>query len=125
MPLTEYDDRIDLELNQLLYKRKITPLFLSFELCAILYPKEIVEKLLRIPYAAYQFNYKALQNPEICRMIFSLLSKSTVLLGTSLNRPEKIEFYEFSHYIDCGNRLLHKRFFEILPKRNLTCWREW
>lgn len=125
MPLTEYDDWIDLELNHLLYKKKITPLFLSFELCMVLYPKEIIEKLLRIPMAAYQFNYKALQSPETCRAIFKLLSKSTVLLGSAINTPEKIPFYEHAYYLESANRNLLRRFKNLLLERNLDYWSEW
>ncbi|MBQ8310008.1 MAG: hypothetical protein IJX80_03230 [Clostridia bacterium] len=125
LPLTEYGDWIDQELNSLLYKKKLTPLFLSFELCMLLYPKEIIEKLLRIPFAAYQFNYKALPTPEICRAIFKLLSKSTVLLGTSLNMREKINFYELPYYLQRSEKLLLKRFHLLLLERNQAYWQEW
>jgi len=125
MPLTEYDDWIDLELNHLLYKKKITPLFLSFELCMVLYPEDIVQKLLRIPYAAYQFNYKSLQDPKNCQTIFKLLSKSPVLLGTAINTPEKINRYELPYYLEKGNQFLHKRFFDLLLEQNRAYWSEW
>ena len=63
MPISSYEDWMDAELNRLLYKRKIKLLLLSCELFPILYPAEIVEKLLRMQDAIFQFHYQALTDP--------------------------------------------------------------
>ena len=100
LPMESYADWIDLELNRLLYKNRISPLFLSFELYPILYPEEALQRLLRIPNAAYQFNYRAFTVPSQARMISSLLQRgATVLLGTGCTSAQKVFCYEFEHYL--------------------------
>ncbi len=103
MPLTSYADWIDAELNRLLYKRHMSPLFLSFELCMILYPSDVIEKLMRIRNAAFQFGYKALCDPSVCRVIATLLRRGApVLLGTSLSTPEKVNALDLDDCLACA-----------------------
>ncbi len=101
LPMCEYSDWIDLELNRLLYTAKHKLLFLSFEIACILYPREIIEKLLRVPGAIYQFNYSSLANPKTCEIINNLIGKrAIVLFGTSLNVIGKIYHYELDYFLD-------------------------
>ena len=69
LPIGEYADWIDLELNHLLYKTQVGLLLTSCELYPIFYPKEALERLFRIENAIYQFNYRALAEPSLCRLI--------------------------------------------------------
>lgn len=103
LPLTSYADWIDTELNRLLYKRHMSPLFLSFELCMILYPSDVIEKLMRIGNAAFQFGYKSLCDPSVCRVISTLLHRGApVLLGTSASSPEKVNALDLDYCLSCA-----------------------
>ena len=85
LPICEYQDWIDVELNQLLYKRKLPLLLMSCELFPVLYPMDIAEKLFRIQNAAYQFGYKSLHDPKIRRLIYNLLKQNkTILFGSGV-----------------------------------------
>ena len=100
LPLGDYADWIDLELNRLLYQSKFRLLFSSFELPCILYTDEILTKLTRISNAIYQFNYRALENPRILRWILHLLHQNAkVIFGTSLDCLDKAYFYDFDYYL--------------------------
>ena len=107
LPLISYADWIDTELNRLLYKRHLSPLFLSFELCTVLYPPDVIEKLTRIGNAAFQFGYKSLCDPAVCKIISTLLRRGNpVLLGTSANTPEKVNAFDLAYYRECAFRHL-------------------
>lgn len=119
-PLIPYADWMDEEINHLLYKAKVDLLFTSFELCTVLYPEEIVQRLLRIRYAAYQWNYRALADPKLCAMIAQLLMQGkTVLLGTSLDGIEKAYRYEMDHYLSCAKRNLPSVLYQELIAQNV------
>ena len=99
MPIGAYADWMDTELNRLLYKRHLSPLFLSFERCILLYSPEIVKKLLRVPHAAFQFGFHTLADPKITRVMSALLEKrTTVLLGSGLGAPQKLSTFDFDYY---------------------------
>lgn len=103
LPLSSCEDWIDLEINRLLYQNGFRLLFMNFELYLILYPDQVIEKLLRIPSAAYQFNYKSLCQGHVCKVIKELLQKKVpVLLGTALNQTDKIYFYEQKTYLEAA-----------------------
>lgn len=103
LPLCCYRDEIDLELNRLLYKAKYRLLFASFELALILYPEDVIERLIRIRGAIYQFSYQSLGDPLARQTIRKLLqTKATVLLGSSVTAPQKLWHYELSYYLDCA-----------------------
>ncbi|MBE6589974.1 MAG: hypothetical protein E7643_07325 [Ruminococcaceae bacterium] len=124
LPLESYTDWMDKELNHLLYKRHMKPLFLSFELYPILYPLDVTERLLRIPDAAYQFNYKAFANPSSARMISTLLQRgATVLLGTASNSVEKLLHYEYDYYLELAKEVLSPSEYSFLMKRNKALWK--
>lgn len=90
LPIAAYEDWIDVELNRLLYKKHQKLLFLSFELALILYPDEVIQKLMRIESAAFQFGYKSLDQPAVQGAIKSLLRrKKPVLLGTGRDHFEE------------------------------------
>ncbi|MBQ9784588.1 MAG: hypothetical protein IJW29_03710 [Clostridia bacterium] len=100
LPLSAYADWIDTALNRLLYKRHLSLLLLSFELCTVLYPPDVIQKLMRIPGAAFQFGYKSLCDPNVCRVIAALLRRGApILLGTSLNAPEKCAAFDLDEYL--------------------------
>lgn len=123
LPIGKYEDWMDLEFNHLLYKNKFRLLFTSFETAIIWYPPEIVEKLMRISGAVFQFNYKSLVDPKICRIIKKLIAqKSRVLLGTSLDSLGKIYFYEFDHYIHSARLNFSAEELRILLDNNRSFW---
>ena len=118
-PISTYQEWMDLELNHLLYKKKYRLLFTSFELAIVLFPEDTIKKLMRISGAVFQFNYKALTDPRVCRIIEKLLEqKSKVLLGTSLTTLEKVYFYEFEHYLATANQQLSPTAFRLLITNN-------
>ena len=124
LPLGSYADWIDTELNHLLYRRRISPLFLSFELYPILYPQDALERLLRIPNAAYEFNYKAFSNPACVRMISSLLQRGApVLLGTHCTLVEKLTLYDLDHFKELAKETLDPTEYLLLTKHNKQLWK--
>ena len=103
LPMCSYEDWMDLEFNHLLYKNKFGLFFTSFEIAVLLYPQEILDKLIRISRAVFQFNYRALTDPKVCKIIKQMIAqRKPVLLGTSLDSMEKVYFYEMSHYLRCA-----------------------
>ena len=53
-------------------------------------PNEIIEKLLRIEHAAYQFSYRSLRDPRVIGVVKRLMNaKKPILLGTGWDQPEK------------------------------------
>ncbi len=91
LPMTAYQDWIDRELNRLLYTAKIKRLMLaSFEICMLLYPPEIVQKLLRIPHLVPQLGYRALSEPAVQAVLTELIRQDrTVLFGTNVDSLHK------------------------------------
>ncbi len=119
MPLVSYRDDFDRELHLLLHKKRLRPVFLSFEHCMTLYPSEIVEKLLRIPLAGFQFGLRSLTDPHVREVMEHLLRNGqTVLLGTGLHTPEKLFFAELDHALDTAKASMHPFLYERLRSRN-------
>ena len=109
LPIGEWADWMDLEINRLLYRAKQRLLFLSVERYPIFYPKDVLERLMRIPGAVYQFNYRALADPASIALIRTLVSRgTTVLLGTAVEDPYKLGFYEMEHYLTSANTSLSR-----------------
>ncbi len=124
LPLGAYPDWVDATLNQLLYKRRLRLLLTSFELYPIFYPQDVINRLLRIEGAIYQFNFRALSDTRMRACITTLLErKATVLLGTSLDQPEKIYFYEQAYYLECAKRFLDPLLYQRLMYVNKSFWR--
>ena len=95
LPLTDYNEGIDLELNRLLFKRHLKLLLLHFERYVALYPSKAIEKLTRIEDVAIEFHYRALTDADCCAVIRSLLRRNrTVLLGTGVASPEDAWQYD-------------------------------
>ncbi len=119
LPIAEFEDWIDLEINRLLYRGKYQLLFLSFDLLCMFYPMENIKKFMRISNAVFQFNYRSLENPMIRKIISSLIqNNATVLLGTSLNRKEKIYHYDIPYYLKIAEEAFSSAEFAILMKYN-------
>ena len=95
MPLSLYEDWMDEELNRLLYVRHCKPFFLSFERYIVLYPKEIVQKLMRITGACFQFSFSSLDDESTCAVILQLLRQgSSVCFGSGINSLQKVQSME-------------------------------
>ena len=125
MPIAGYKDWMDYELNRLLFRSKFQLLFTSFELCAIWYPKDILEKLLRIQNAAYQFNYKSLSDAGICDVIGQLIDrKATILLGTGIDCIDRCYSYDLSYYLDCAKSYFSAIDYRFLMKNNQKTYRK-
>lgn len=109
LPIGAWEDWMDLEINRLLYRAKQKLLFLHAERYPILYPEEVLARLARIPDAVYQFNYRALTDPRCLQIIRSLLARgATVLLGTALEDPQKISYFELPYYLEAGEAALSR-----------------
>lgn len=130
LPLCPHDDWIDLEINRILYRSNLKILFLSFETACLLYPMDVIEKLIRISHAIFQFNYRSLSNSKIRGIISMLLQQnSMVVFGTSLNSAYKIYQYELDYYVEClkstfseseiSSLLQHTR---MLPRKQLKIY---
>ena len=124
LPITDYADWIDLELNRLLYHSSYQKLlFLSCDIYEKLYPKEAMERLFRIKHAVYQFNFQALTDPFFCKRISTLLQeKKTVLLGTSLNTVGKIFHYDLACNQKSAMDLLSVADFQRMLHANRAFW---
>ncbi|MBQ8433026.1 MAG: hypothetical protein IJX28_09105 [Clostridia bacterium] len=123
-PLGAYQEWMDTELNCLLYKGKFPLLFTSFEIPVLLYPKEIIEKLLRIRDAAFQFNYRALSEPTTRNLLRRLLKQgSPVLLGTGVNNTEQARYYELTYALKCAENELTPSEFQALLEWNQSFWK--
>jgi len=126
MPICDYTDWIDFELNRLLYRTRITRLlFTSFDICVTMYPMEILEKLMRIPHAVFQFHYHALADADARAFMVKLLRHNqTVLLGSEINTLGKAYFFEFSHYIESASKHMAIADFQTILRQNQNFWRK-
>lgn len=104
LPIGEYRDWIDQELNRLLYRCKLKLLLTSCEQIPILYPNVIVEKLFRIPDAVFQFHYNSLTDIRIGRLIYNLASlNKTILFGTAVNSLAKAYRLDLPYCYDAAS----------------------
>ncbi len=125
LPISSYEDWIDAELNRLLYQNKLHLLFTSFERYLILYPRDVIEKLLRIPSAAFQFNYKSLCDARVQEVVKRLLDvKALVLFGTALNQVDKIYFYEQDTYLEVAKEVFTPMEYQKLLHMNRLLWND-
>ncbi len=122
-PISVYEDWMDLEINHLLYKKKFGLLFTSFEMAILMFPEEIIEKLLRISRAVFQFNYKALTDPKSLRVIKKLIAqRRPILFGSALDSLQKVYFYEFDYYLESAKAMLSKEEYHFLIANNRLFW---
>jgi hypothetical protein len=93
-PIPEMPDYYPTVINKLLYSLNLIPIFSDFHICNMLYPSNELEKLLRIPKAAFQFNIGSINLSENISTVKKILKNgNTVLLGTgcthsNLNKAE-------------------------------------
>ena len=122
-PICDYADWMDTEINRLLYRRHFKLFFTAFERCVLLYRPEILEKLMRIPAAIYQFNYRALEEERVCSVISSLLSENrTVLLGSGLCEPDRVKQVVFPQYEKSAKAGLALADYQTLLRQNERFW---
>ncbi len=125
LPISAYEDWIDAELNRLLYRSHQKLLFLSFEQALILYTQNVIEKLLRIEHAAFEFGYRSLSDPRVVRTIKCLLNaKKPVLLGTGCNQIDKYLSDDLLCDLDAAKALFSKPEWDALLQSNRKFGRE-
>ena len=84
LPYFSFEDWIDEELHNILYKHRLIPIFTSTDRYRVTYSEDKYEKLLSTPYAAFQFNVKSFSDNENIRTVKRLLSKDRiVILGSN------------------------------------------
>jgi len=109
LPIASYEDWIDIELNHLLYKRKLKLLLLSCENFPILYSDEIVEKLFRMPNTIFMFNYRVLTDAKLCRIVYNICqSNHQVLFGTDINSLHKAWNFPVTRFRNHATSLFSK-----------------
>lgn len=126
MPICDYADWIDFELNRLLYRARFKRLlFTSFDICINLYPGDVLEKLMRIPHSVFQFHYHALADSDARAFMVKLLrNNQTVLLGSEINTLGKAYFFEFSHYVESASQHMTVADFQTILRQNQIFWRK-
>lgn len=88
LPLPAFADWVDFELHLLLHCRHLRPVFARFERAVLLYPEKIVNRLLTVPGAAYQFNLSAAGQSAVIPVMRQLIrQEKPVLLGTGAKLP--------------------------------------
>lgn len=100
--LSPFDDeaKVAPELNRMLYHTPYRIVFLSFEQCVSRFSSETVQRLLKQPNVAFQFNFSALDDPIVREILHNLVRKNkTVFFGTGINSLGKACYYEFDHYV--------------------------
>lgn len=123
LPISDYADWIDFEINRLLYKRKFKLWFTSFEQCVLLYPPEIIEKLIQIKGAVFQFAFKSLTNPKVIRVIRALVKANrTVLLGTAVDCLERAYQFDYPFYEQQASSLLTPAVYQTILRQNRYFW---
>lgn len=123
MPIADYSDWIDFELNRLLYQRKVKLWFVAFEQCVLLYPPEIIEKLINIQNAIYQFTYKSLINPDIAQVVKKLVKNNkTVLFGSMVDCLERAYQFDFPYYEKTALELLTPAVYQTVIRQNRYFW---
>ncbi len=123
--ISPFDDEyaIAQELNGMLYHTPYRILFQSFEQCILRFSSKTIERLLNLSNVAFQFNFHALENPEICRILHEIIRKCTpVFFGTGINSFGKACYYEFDHYIALAEKEFsdYERDVLFFPKQVLT-----
>ena len=123
LPISEYADWIDFEINRLLYKRNFNLWFTSFEQCVLLYPSEVLERLLNIKGSVYQFAFKSLSNPKVAQAIKKLVkSNRTVLLGTAVDCLERAYQFDYTFYEEQAASLLTPAVYQTVLRQNRYFW---
>ncbi len=126
MPIAEYADWIDFEINRLLYRAHFKRLlFTSFDTCVLMYPTEILEKLMRIPHAVFQFHYQSLTDADARAVMVKLLrNNQTVLLGSEITTLGKTYFFDLPYYIEAAHKAMSVADIQTILRQNLYFWRK-
>ena len=126
MPIADYADWIDFEINRLLYRVHFTRLlFTSFDRCMVMYPTDILDKLMRIPHAVFQFHYHALADADARSLMVKLLRQNqTVLLGSEVNTLGKTYFFDFPYYLESAKKYMSVADFQTILRQNQNFWRK-
>lgn len=124
LPIGEYGEWVDYEINRLLFHSPCKKLiFMSFDLCITFYPEEIIDKLLRIPNAVFQFSFQSLSKPHNYSIVSSLLQQNrTVLTGSGIDSPQKAYYYEFDHYSKSATDALSVADYQTMLRRSNLFW---
>ncbi len=123
LPLYGMCDWLDLELNSLLYKYKHKLFFTSFDRTFDVYPREFVEKCIRIPKAVFQISFQSLSNKSFAYMVRAALrEKIPFLLGSELQTGASACFYEFDYYMQKAEQYLSREALERLLELNYQYW---
>ena len=84
LPYFAFEEWIDFELHNILYKHRLIPVFTSIDRYRHTYPKEKYNKILSTPDAVFQFNIKSFYDKENVKVLKRLISANkTVLLGSN------------------------------------------
>ena len=84
LPLLPQPDFPDEALNKILYNCHLIPVFTDFQNYNIFYSKDLIDKLIRIHNAAFQFSINKINNLDNLDIIKRIIRNgNTVLLGTS------------------------------------------
>ena len=93
------------ELNRLLYHVPYRLLFLSFDSYINFYPEEDLLRWIKLPNAAFQFQYSALENPQAIALLKHLLHQNApIFFGTGINSYGKACYYALDHYLALAAR---------------------
>lgn len=118
LPIFQYERWVTTELNSILYRHKLIPVFSNIERYQICYPPELFESLLKTPRAVFQINTRSLLNPKTGILIKDLLkNKRTVLFGSNAHNMNS-RAPEWSVARERLIRLLGKTQYNILVLQN-------
>ncbi len=114
LPFPQHNDEIWKDINKLVYRLKLCPIFTEFNRYLITYPEEEIKKLLKVPGAAFEFNVRSLDYKETVKFIISLAnSGKQVLFGTGARRMGRYEA-EMEPHFKLLKRALGETDFNIL-----------
>lgn len=99
LPFPIYNDEIFKDINKLVYRIGIIPIFAEFNRYLLFYPEDIIRKLLNVPGAAFQFNVRSLDYKDTVKFVMSLISSGKhVLFGTGARRAGRYEADTGDHF---------------------------
>lgn len=85
LPLGMNGEIIDAELHGIMHKHRLVPIFMDFDVHAILYDAGQLYKIMNTPYASFQFNIASLTKKPVVDCIKLLLkNKKRVLFGSGI-----------------------------------------
>lgn len=123
MPITDYSDWIDLELNRLLFRKRFGLWFTSFEQAVLLYPQKALETMTNIQDAVFQFSYKALVNPKVSLVVQRLVKNNrVVLLGSGVDCLERAYQFDYTYYQQIATEQLSDAVYQTVLRRNHYFW---